>query len=70
MIGSIDHFVGHQIQYGARGAAMGRLVAERLGFRFYSAPSHHDLVVNAGTLGVEGAAAQTVSAFNMRFGAA
>jgi cytidylate kinase len=30
-------------QYGARGAAMGRLVAERLGFRFYSQELIHDL---------------------------
>jgi cytidylate kinase len=30
-------------QYGARGAAMGRLVAERLGFRFYSQELIHDI---------------------------
>ena len=32
-------------------------------------PNHYDLVVNAGTLGVEGAAAQVVDAFRLRFGA-
>src|SRR5688572_21904613 len=31
-------------------------------------PSHYDLVVNAGTLGVEGAAEQTIHAFRFRFG--
>jgi cytidylate kinase len=31
-------------------------------------PIHYDLVVNAGTLGVEGAAEQTVHAFRFRFG--
>jgi cytidylate kinase len=31
-------------------------------------PSHYDLVVNAGTLGVEGAAEQTMHAFRFRFG--
>jgi len=31
-------------------------------------PDHYDLLVNAGTLGVEGAAAQTVAAFQFRFG--
>ena len=30
-------------QYGARGAAMGRMVAERLGFRFYSDELIHDI---------------------------
>jgi len=30
-------------QYGARGAAMGRLVADRLGFRFYSDELIHDI---------------------------
>ena len=34
-------------QYGARGAEMGRLVAERLGFRFYSQELIHDVAEQA-----------------------
>ena len=33
-------------------------------------PNHYDLIVNTGTLGVEGAAARVVDAFRLRFGAA
>ncbi|HEY7372315.1 MAG TPA: cytidylate kinase-like family protein [Polyangia bacterium] len=53
-----------------------RIDGERVAFnrQHYDAdigdPNHYDLVVNAGTLGVEGAAAQTVDAFRLRFGAA
>jgi cytidylate kinase len=52
-----------------------RIDGERVAFnrQHYDAdigdPNHYDLVVNAGTLGVEGAAAQTVDAFRLRFGA-
>src|SRR5580692_10834618 len=34
-------------QYGARGAEMGRLVAEQLGFRFYSQELIHDIAEQA-----------------------
>src|SRR5215831_19529883 len=34
-------------EYGARGAAMGRLVAERLGFRFYSDELINDIAEKA-----------------------
>jgi len=53
-----------------------RIDEERVAFnrQHYNAdirdPGHYDLVVNAGTLSVEGAAAQTVAAFQFRFGAA
>jgi len=52
-----------------------RIDGERVAFnrQHYNAdigdPNNYDLVVNAGTLGVEGAAAQTMSAFQLRFGA-
>src|SRR5262245_28701086 len=52
-----------------------RIDGERVAFnrQHYNAdigdPDHYDLVVNAGTLGVEGAAAQTMGAFRLRFGA-
>jgi dephospho-CoA kinase len=52
-----------------------RIDGERVAFnrQHYDAdigdPNHYDLVVNAGTLGVEGAAAQTMDAFRLRFGA-
>lgn len=52
-----------------------RIDEERVAFnrQHYNAdirdPDHYDLVVNAGTLSVEGAAAQTVAAFQFRFGA-
>jgi cytidylate kinase len=51
-----------------------RIDGERVAFnrRHYNAdiadPSHYDLVVNAGTLGVDGAADQTLAAFRKRFG--
>jgi cytidylate kinase len=51
-----------------------RIDSERLAFnrQHYNAdladPSHYDLVVNAGALGVEGAAELTMSAFRFRFG--
>ncbi|HMF41445.1 MAG TPA: cytidylate kinase-like family protein [Polyangia bacterium] len=53
-----------------------RIDGERVAFnrQHYNAdigdPDHYDLVVNAGTLGIENAAAQTVGAFQFRFGAA
>ena len=53
-----------------------RIDSERVAFnrQHYNAdigdPGNYDLVVNAGTLGVEGAAAQTMGAFQLRFGAA
>ena len=53
-----------------------RIDGERVAFnrQHYNAdigdPDHYDLVVNAGTLGVEGAGAQVVGAFQLRFGAA
>ena len=53
-----------------------RIDGERVAFnrQHYNAdigdPGHYDLVVNAGTMGVEGGAAQTVGAFQLRFGAA
>jgi len=52
-----------------------RIDGERVAFnrQHYNAdigdPDNYDLVVNAGTLGVEGAAAQTAEAFRLRFGA-
>src|SRR5580765_1278946 len=52
-----------------------RIDGERLAFnrQHYNAdlgdPDNYDLVVNAGTLGVEGAAAQAMGAFRLRFGA-
>ena len=52
-----------------------RIDGERIAFnrQHYNAdiadPTHYDLVVNAGTLGVEGAAEQTMHAFRFRFGA-
>ena len=51
-----------------------RIDSERVAFnkRHYNAdiadPSHYDLVVNAGTLGVDGAVDQTLHAFRKRFG--
>jgi cytidylate kinase len=57
-------------------AKVQRIDEERVAFnrQHYNAdirdPIHYDLVLNAGTLGVEGAAAQTVAAFQYRFGAA
>ena len=51
-----------------------RIDGERIAFnrQHYNAdladPIHYDLVVNAGTLGVEGAAEQTIQAFRFRFG--
>jgi len=51
-----------------------RIDGERVAFnrQHYNAdirdPNNYDLVVNAGTLGVEGASAQTVAAFQFRFG--
>jgi len=53
-----------------------RIDGERIAFnrQHYNADigdaKNYDLVVNAGTLGVEGAAAQTMGAFQLRFGAA
>ncbi|HXU05800.1 MAG TPA: cytidylate kinase-like family protein [Polyangia bacterium] len=53
-----------------------RIDEERVAFnrQHYNAdirdPNNYDLVVNAGTMGVEGAAAQTIAAFQHRFGAA
>lgn len=53
-----------------------RIDGERVAFnrQHYNAdigdPINYDLVVNAGTMGVEGAAAQTIGAFQLRFGAA
>jgi cytidylate kinase-like protein len=53
-----------------------RIDAERLAFnrQHYGAdladPANYDLVVNAGTLGLEGAAELTVAAFRFRFGQA
>jgi len=53
-----------------------RIDGERIAFnrQHYNADigdaKNYDLVVNAGTLGVEGAAAQTMCAFQLRFGAA
>ena len=50
-----------------------RIDGERVAFnkQHYGAdisdPSHYDLVVNAGTLGIEGAADLTVRAFRTRF---
>jgi hypothetical protein len=50
-----------------------RIDAERVAFnrQHYNAdigdPTHYDLVLNTGTLGVDGAAEQTVSAFRSRF---
>jgi len=55
-------------------AKVTRIDDERVAFnrQHYNAdirdPDHYDLLVNAGTLGVEGAAAQTVAAFQFRFG--
>jgi cytidylate kinase len=55
-------------------AKVTRIDDERIAFnrQHYNAdirdPNNYDLVVNAGTLGVEGAAAQTVAAFQFRFG--
>ena len=34
-------------QYGARGAAMGRMIADRLGFRYYSQELVHDIAEQA-----------------------
>jgi hypothetical protein len=51
-----------------------RIDNERVAFnrQHYNAdiadPTHYDLVINTGTLGVEGAAEQTISAFRFRFG--
>jgi hypothetical protein len=53
-----------------------RIDAERVAFnkQHYRAditdPTHYDLVVNAGTMGVDGAAEQTIQAFRKRFGEA
>ena len=55
-------------------AKVTRIDDERVAFnrQHYNAdirdPNNYDLVVNAGTLGVEGGAAQTVAAFQFRFG--
>ena len=55
-------------------AKVTRIDDERVAFnrQHYNAdirdPDHYDLLVNAGTLGVEGGAAQTVAAFQFRFG--
>ena len=55
-------------------AKVTRIDDERVAFnrQHYNAdirdPNNYDLVVNAGTLGVEGASAQTVAAFQFRFG--
>ena len=55
-------------------AKVTRIDDERVAFnrQHYNAdirdPNNYDLVVNAGTLGVEGAAAQAVAAFQFRFG--
>ena len=52
-----------------------RIDGERVAFNrhHYNAdltdPNNYDMVLNTGTLGIEGAAAQTVSAFQLRFGA-
>lgn len=51
-----------------------RIDGERVAFNHhhYNAdltdPNNYDMVLNTGTLGIEGAAAQTVSAFQLRFG--
>lgn len=51
-----------------------RIDGERVAFnkQHYRAditdPTHYDLVVNAGTMGVDGAAEQTIQAFRKRFG--
>jgi len=55
-------------------AKVTRIDDERVAFnrQHYNAdirdPNNYDLVVNAGTLSVEGAAAQTAAAFQFRFG--
>ena len=57
-------------------ATIRRIDAERLAFnrRHYGAdladPANYDLIVNTGTLGLEGAASQVIGAFESRFGRA